>query len=361
MSQLGGEPIGVARVDITANVAPLKAGLEQAKAEAAKAAPEIQAAAAGTGVGMGLGYGRGGSSAPTQQVAAGIDSVGDASERADQKANRLFLRLVGITGTVAAFYRLGQAIREGLIYYLETGADRAAKFKASLDLTDAKASIAAIDAQLETLQARLAKNTEGGVGAALNAVFGDNNGKLRQQITDLQQTRARVASAENARALRDKDAETEKAKASEKEKEDSIRGRIQSEVAQTLTKTERIRYEESNAIDEIEAQREGATERQKKLLDSLARAVRDSAQYRIREAREADDKTLESARRTAEQIARAYASAINSVRQQSNSMFGGSDIATDKLTEIAGLLTTIANQRSNIYPEGLSYGDLRVP
>lgn len=363
----------------------------EAKAGAAKAAAAADAVTAATPAA---------SSGPSADL--GAKSKAKAAQKSLNDSIGAVQGIMGkmfYVGAVAAgFYSLGNVIRERVIAVLESGSDKATKFRESLDFTNVKQSLEQTGAKLQELEAKLGESKSSIFSQALNTALGDSNAQLEEEIKSLRGTAQNLRGADNAAKVREaKKALDEIAKAQEKagqtESEQAtqryedtakqIREIVskanndpgaQAAASVALQAAKQRENEELDAIDKKAYEQRAADKlaKEKETSDALIaldqmrqdalKATSGPAQQeeldfqkRLADARKASlvdggafnpllqaelDRTVEAITKAhakaAKQIEQTYAETFRAIKQQSNSIFGGD--AAESMTGLGGLL-----------------------
>lgn len=270
--------------------------------------------------------------------------IGDAS-----KSLGPLRKLLGIlgsaTGTFAAFYAFGSWLRDTFNTILETGTERATSFMAALNSTDSKTTLEAIDAKLQQINGQIAANSESWVDWTSNLIGGDTTSKLQEQRAELEKHRAVLAQSVNL---------LEKRKQHEKEMAEALKHNADLE-SQMLEGNDAIRSERDKDVAEVNKKRASATDQA--LIDEYNKTVAllyKIANKRFEIAREAAAKEerlkeqayqleLERAQKQADAVEKAYANAIEGIRQAAANLFPVSQITTS-IEQINTQLQAIARQ-----------------
>lgn len=328
MSQVPSNKIGEARIDFVADTSQVDAGAAQAVAKVKAAGDQMQTqTAAATG-------------------AAGAGARGAAKEfKGAVSAVTSFIGRVLAVGAVAStFYNLGRAIREGVIYHLQTGTERAETFKAALDLSDVSGSIDAVSAKVESLSSRLDASLGGGFAKFLNDITGSTIEKLTAEKTQMERLllSLRQAAGARQRSRRDQD----EAKAEEKEL-----GRLRESAAnlerdlnrETMDDRQKAEEQFEHDAAKLKERRDKNVQRNPELDAEFDRI---EAIYRRR--RELAFANIEAeAAKMREEYRRAIRDAMLDVRADAVSMFGAGEVAV-QIGQIRELLQTLSSQRRSL-------------
>lgn len=225
-----GDPIARGTIEVGANTAPMEAALAGAKDKAVEQAQEIQQAvnttvAAAPAATVSPQAAQAVQMAQRAQAAA-IAEAANQTERLEkatvaqataaeaasstsrwqrmraainganadigelQKSLGVVGRVAGVAAALSAAvvgaYQLGQAIRQYVIAVLETGTEKAQKFKNTLDLSNVPESLARVRGELDQVNARLEAASSGSFGGFLSVLVGDTTTKLQQQRSELE-------------------------------------------------------------------------------------------------------------------------------------------------------------------------------
>ncbi len=408
---MAGEPIGSARVDFTGDNEHLKAKAAEAVQVVQQTAAKVEAVQAAAVAAVvaspvaaahdpleqklhaadrlrdeqrladALRY----STAETKKLDTAVDAAGETFKRQSGKVRGFFAGFFGVAALIGSMYALGAAIRNVFDSITVSGTKKAEDFIASLDVKGSAAAVADLDKQIQQLQATLAANKESAVSEVYNALRGDFNSSIRDQLTRLNEERVSLAKIARGKENADKEkAEKEEAaKRAAIEEQERIR-RIEArnrEIASALDARLRAQREADQAglegIALLKAQRkadlEDATARQKatdnpsliyiieeqkaaikeKYRKIIAKAEEDEKKKRIADAEEVAKKARELTEqqiRDAARIARAQTDAIDQVRSAAASMFPADNTAiVEGLADISNLLGAIAAQRGNTF------------
>jgi len=314
------EPLGSARIDIEANVKPLEAGMERAKAVATTKAAEIQRAAVVTpSVVPPV------SSAESQAAVNAVRSVRqevEATEKAATSAAAGIRAMMGqaLAGVAAAavMYNLGQRIREVIIAISDGGIEKAQKFRDALDFTNVGASLTATDAKLGALQAKLAASQENAVGSAVNFALGDTQDSLKKEIEELQKTASNLR--RNARAKDTAERKKEADEESAKNRAAASEALDKEQRAFKRTQNDDFRAREREAERELEAERLAST-KERAAVEAKAAS-------------------------SAMAAAKAWESAIRRIQDQQAALFNGNDIPV-MLQQLTGAVDALTRARQN--------------
>ncbi len=127
------------------------------------------------------------------------ESAPGAMADGEMAASKFLLKAGLIAATATKFFELGRAIREHVIAWLETGTEKADKFKASLDFSNVKGSLSETEKQLQDIQGRIAGSAESWSSWVLNIASGDTTSKLQEESRALEKTADSLRKAVHAR------------------------------------------------------------------------------------------------------------------------------------------------------------------
>lgn len=333
---MAGEPLGEARIDFIGDTTKLKASAKEAEVIAQKAVADVNASANGSPASAGSAALN--ATAENESVARSVGGIAQEANTATRSVHRFFGTFAAAAGIAATMYTLGKAIREGVIAAFESGADKAERFKLSLDMSDTHGTIVALSKELETLQSRVAlmsSEAEESVDTFYQTfrekLRGNTLDSLKEQARTLEVVLASMRAADNVTALR----------------QHANRDIAQSQAAADLQRFERIKSQEQRELD---GEKFLAAERKKSTEDG-DQYVREEADRRRRESEEDLDyriakeqeyyRILQDETRALEQ----QASIRSRIIGQAASQFGADNVVLDSLNRIQETLEIIASQR----------------
>jgi len=279
---------GSLTTEIRADPNPAQAGLKQAEANVKAAAGQMSAA--GTAVGTSF-----------SEATVGINKAASVGIGA---ITGLVGKLTAVAGVAAIFYKLGNTIRETVVSALESGSQKADKFRLSLDFTDVRGSVGALDKQIGALAAKLAAMEEDSIGFASNLVRGDTPASLREEIDGLQKTagslRRTEKAAKDAVKAKDKaDADKKSAEDVDRTRDAARRAARDAEAATRPEGRDRIDATEIAAVEDLEDKKRETRDRATLVyLDRQIAAARAESDAKIIELERVEAAQRESDART---------------------------------------------------------------
>ena len=345
-------------------------------------------------------------SAPSSSGSDGPDlGAKSAAKKAQKTLNDSIGAVQGIMGKMfyvgavaSGFYALGGVLRDRVIAVIESGTDKAKKFRESMDFTNVKQSLEQTGAKLQELEAKLGENKSSFMSEAVNTIMGDSTAQLEEEIKSLRGTAQNLRGADNAAKVREAkkalaDIATEQKKAGQTESEQAVQRyedtqkqikKIVSDAnndpgaqaaADAALKAAKAR--ENDELDSIDkkayadrmaerlAKEKEASDAIKALTEMRESATSDASgprqqeemafQKKLKDARDAAlvqggglnplmqaelDRTVEAItkahQKAAKQIEQSYVQAFMAIKQQSNTIFGGD--AAESMTGLGGLL-----------------------
>lgn len=237
-------------------------------------------------------------------------------------------RLGAVAGVATLFFGIGRAIREGVITALESGKKKADEFKESLDFRDIGGSAEALQKELDSINSKIAANSQSAVGRITNFFTGDTTKKLKERQGEIQA--ALTTARRNIRGQEDRDRRAKEAKekaaseaslATAKAEYDARSSIIEDAVAReedaSLSGEDKIRREATRKLDELDKLREGASGSQLKRIDEASKLVLKNLGIELSAFRDAE----EAKRKEIDKTAIAMSRAIEDVRRQAAASF----------------------------------------
>ena len=256
----------------------------------------------------------------------GLKGMNKALSDSVGQAQALFGKLAIVAGTATGMFALGQAIREYVVKSLESGAEKAKDFAASLNFNDSTKSAESLRAQIQQVEGDLAATKQSydelrqaGFGATADLMRGPEvQKKLEEELAALRRSlrvEERDASAKKAKA--DEEAAKKKADADD----------------------ERANQQAQKYIDQLNARIDASAEynaRVDKSLEDEATARERQIQDFKESMKEMGDEMTKQARRAQE----AWVDSLRSIREESNRAFNTDQAAS--MVQLAGNLRTTA-------------------
>jgi hypothetical protein len=245
-------------------------------------------------------------------IEQGLESVSGGLKTAAKRLEGFVKGFALVAAVVVGAYELGKAIREGIVSALESGTEKAIKFKDALDMSKPKEALAATRKEIATLEAQLSQSLEGGHGMVGRFLFGEANPeKLQEQLRELRRTAKGLQDAENAQE-RDK-------RRKQEEKDITELERMAADAkAQSMDEAQRIGFESERKVAELRKRLE--SENRPRVREAIEEAI--SWEYQRRNVKEAElaTKREEEARKKAEAERRAEEEKDKTVADQRNTL-----------------------------------------
>jgi hypothetical protein len=279
--------------------------------------------------------------------------------------------LIGLFSQVAAAgVAAGVAIKTAWDAFFDSGITKANKFKETLDLSDLKGSTSALQKEYQDLAARLESSQSSIFGSAMNLLTGDTEGKLKEQLAEIEKTLRNQQQAVNAQTQRDREKKEADEKAAreraEQEEVASIRKRVEASRIALLEGEDKILAQARADQAEIDRQfGEAKTDAAKAaLLEEFnlraAQYERDIDAFRTNEAEKkkasderlaaeaaAQEREIQRAADMFQQFVRQRTQELKAFQDQNNQVFSASGIEANA-GNVGIILTTLSAQMAGI-------------
>jgi hypothetical protein len=264
-----------------------------------------------------------GQSSPLQSGLVGVqralaDSVG--------KAQALLGQLLLVAGVATGMFSLGRAIREYVTAELQTGTEKAEKFKESLDFTDPKKTLEKYEAQLAEVNAQLEEALQTQEASkAVEQARGGSMGSVAQVLANGYATateRVKKLQEEQTKLLKDSQITRDFINDQERDKADA---RANAEITRYRT----VLNARIDATNEYNARVDKALEDETTARERQIEDFRKSMQ-------DLGDEMTKQAKRSQE----AWVDSLRAIREESNRAFNTDQAAT--MVQLAGNLRTTA-------------------
>lgn len=276
-----------------------------------------------------------------------IDDTTESWKKQTSAVTSFISRVAGVVGVATGMYALGQAIREGVISALETGAEKAEKFRMALS-GDSKQDLAVLEKEIEKINARLAASMEGWFAAAINSATGDTKAALEAQ---------RDAFQKSANELRQGARKLDKYNAEESAKEAAASGKkanrevvqdrsamltdmLYAETEARLQGEEKINYAAMRRVMKLDELRKKATEDELRTIDLIENEIRLQQKQNIEDYRKG---MIDASGDIGKSLRKEFAS----VQQAAANMFP-TDKLSLQLTELAKIMERVASNTRNM-------------
>lgn len=278
---------------------------------------------------------------------AAIDDTTESWKKQTSAVTSFISRVAGVVGVATGMYALGQAIREGVITALETGAQKADKFRMALS-GDSKQDLAVLEKEIEKVNARLAASMEGWFAAAINSATGDTKAALEAQrdafqksANELRQGNRKLDKYNSEQSAKDSVESGKKAnKEVHQDRSAMLTDMLYAETEARLQGEEKINYAAMRRVMKLDELRKKATEDELRVIDLIENEIRQQQQQNIEDYRNG---MIDASGDVGKAIRKEFAS----IQQSAAGMFP-TDKLSIQLTELAKIMERVASNTRNI-------------
>jgi hypothetical protein len=287
---------------------------------------------------------------PSGPVQSGLKGVNKTLGDTVGQVQALLGKLAMVVGTATGMYALGQAIRESVVKALETGTERAEKFKDSIDFTNPTQSLKEYDKQIAEVSEKLEQATKQaqylaspeylsqlGSRGSVASVLAEGYGTVLDNIKKLKDEQQKLI--EDSKPTRDfVQAETlRKGAEATQKKLDAEQAALDKTVAEELRAQEKIQQARDKADREEDERSRNEDSRRKERI----RAIGDE----MKAQEDLADRVAEYQRRqreAAERTKQAWVDSFTAIKAASNDVFGNNRAVSD--AGMAGVVSSIGTR-----------------